>query len=349
MTLHPQKFDSTVIPRNAASSLCIIIPLYNEEEILPILRPRLEQLAAAMKLATTWILVDDGSSDGTYRFLMDWAEEDERANVIRLSRNFGQQMASTAGLDFADADATVIIDGDLQDPPELIHEMLERYRQGYDVVYAQRSKRNGETVFKRFTSWAFSWIMARFVNKRMPVNTGDFRLMSRKVVMALRQMREGHRFLRGMISWMGFAQTSVLFERQAREAGTTKYPFRRMFRFAMDGILSFSTLPLRLGIFFGTGLFVVGMGYAIVQAVRKIFLNADLVRGWTSLIILQCLVGGSILIVLGIIGEYIGRIYEEIKERPMYIISDTLNLPVEEKPARVSAARPLALAKRSRR
>ncbi len=316
--------DFGLVPRKAPALLSIVVPIFNEEEVLPTLRARLVALADDFACPTEWILVDDGSSDRTLRGLIAWAEADPRAHVLELSRNFVHQAAVTAGLDHAAGDVVAVIDGDLQDPPELLREMLERYRQGWDVVLAKRRSREGESLFKRATASIFYRVMRTFVHDRLPSDVGDFRLMSRDAADALRHFREGHRFLRGMVAWMGFRQTELLFDRPARAAGVTKYPIRKMMRFAWDAMLSFSSLPLRIGLFIGAGVFALGLFMGVYSLVRKL-LGHDLVPGWPTIIILQCTLGGGTLFTLGLIGEYVSRIYDELKQRPLYIVRRSFN------------------------
>ena len=225
--------------------LSFVIPVFNEAEVLPLLIRRFESLADSLPCEVEWVVVNDGSRDGTSALLAAWAARDARVKFVDLARNFGHPAALTAGLDHASGDAAVIMDADLQDPPEVVVGMLERYREGYDIAYAQRTKRHGETRFKIATASGFYWIMRRFVHKDLPANSSDFRLMSRDAVQALGHLREGQRFLRGMVTWIGFAQVAVPFERPPRVAGTTKYSTRKMIAFGWDAVLSFSTLPLR--------------------------------------------------------------------------------------------------------
>jgi dolichol-phosphate mannosyltransferase len=326
-----------LVPRALPKLLSLVLPAFNEEEVLPLLRPRLEQLMARLPCEAEVVFVDDGSRDLTPLLLRAWAQADSRIRVLELSRNFGHQAAVTAGTDHARGDAVVIMDADLQDPPELIHEMLARYCDGYDVVYAQRTRRVGETIFKRGTAALFYWIMRRFVHRELPAATGDFRLMTRDVTDALRRLREGQRFLRGMVTWLGYAQTAVFFERPVRAAGETKYPLRKMLRFAWDAILSFSSVPLRATVYLGTVTFFFGIVVAIYSIYR--WAQGVTVAGWTTIIVLQGLVGGMTLIGLGMVGEYIGRIYDESKQRPIYIVRHASNLsPLHEMPRAVVPA-----------
>jgi len=316
---------ATLVPRPNPRLLSLIIPMYNEAEVLPLLIGRLAELAASLPCDVEWVVVNDGSRDGTAAQLAAWAERDSRVKFVDLARNFGHPAALTAGLDHASGDAVVIMDADLQDPPEVVIQMLERYRQGYDIAYAQRTKRHGETPFKVATAAGFYWLMRTFVHRDLPANSSDFRLMSRPAVDALGHLREGQRFLRGMVTWIGFPQIAVPFERPSRAAGTTKYSTRKMVAFAWDAILSFSTLPLRFATYVGFLTFVVGMIYGARVFVHALFYR-DLVPGWATTVVLTTLLGGAILFCLGMIGEYVGRIYEEIKQRPLYIVRRRMNL-----------------------
>jgi len=309
--------------------LSIVIPIYNEEEVLPLLRARLDQLSEGFPCRVEYVLVNDGSSDESLRLLRDIAMSDPKYRVLSLARNFGHQAAATAGLDAARGNAVVLMDADLQDPPELIHQMLAHYQEGYDVVYAQRAERDGESFFKKWSAWLFYRIMQNMVYKDLPPDVGDYRLVSRRCLETLKQMRELHRFLRGMVSWVGYPQIAVPFRRAARAAGETKYPLRKMLAFAWTAAVSFSPIPLRLSFILGSAIFAVGAMIGLV-GLWKYFTGQFLVRGWTSLLIVTCLSSGSILITLGILGEYVARIYEEIKGRPIYIVSDKIELTETE-------------------
>jgi dolichol-phosphate mannosyltransferase len=314
-----------LIPRDSPRLISFVLPVFDEEEVLPILRQRILELKKHLPCELELIFVNDGSRDGSAKFLVNWARLDRRVKVLHFSRNFGHQAATTAGLDHANGDAIVVLDADLQDPPELVLEMLELYKEGYDVIYAQRSSREGETLFKRWTAGGFYWLMRRFVHKDLPENVGDFRLMSREVVQALCSLREGQRFIRGLVTWLGFNQTAIVFERPHRAGGRTKFSTVKMCRFALDGILSFSRTPLRASAYLGLFVCLFGLGVGAYTVFLKLFFK-NIVPGWSSVIIVQALLGGSILISLGLIGEYIGRIYEEIKQRPLYIVSWALNI-----------------------
>jgi dolichol-phosphate mannosyltransferase len=311
-----------LVPRAAPSLLSIVIPIYNEAEALPYLVPRLKGLLASLPVPAEVLFVNDGSSDRSLDTLVEEAAVDARFRVLALARNFGHQVAATAGLDHARGDAVALMDADLQDPPELLHEMLAEYGKGYDVVYAQRVSREGETPLKRFTAWAFYRLMRALIHRDLPVDTGDYRLISRQCLDALKSMRELHRFLRGMVAWLGFAQTAVPFRRPARVAGSTKYPFRKMLLLAWNAALSFSPLPLRLSLWLGFLLTGLGMAYGAYAFGRSV-MGYYVVPGWTSSIVVSCLIGGAVMTGIGILGEYVGRIFEEIKGRPLYVLNVT--------------------------
>jgi len=286
---------------------------------------RLRKLVVKLRVEVEFILIDDGSTDGSLRMLLDLARDDNRVRVLGLARNFGHQAAVTAGLDCAAGDAIVVMDGDLQDPPELVEDMLHSYREGYDVVYAQRIGRPGESLFKRATAWAFYRLMRLLVHKDLPPDTGDFRIVSRNCLLALQAMRETHRFLRGMFAWVGYPQTAVKFVRPPRAAGITKYPLSKMLRFAWNAVISFSPAPLRFSFGVGFSLVLIAVGYVVVSLVR-IAAGSFRVSGWTSSIVVTCLVGGAVMINIGFLGEYVSRIFEEAKGRPLYVVRLTANL-----------------------
>ena len=307
------------------AKLTIVIPLYNEEPVVSFLREELERFIPEIEAEVEVVLVNDGSSDRTIEKVAAWASEDSRIKVLHLSRNFGHQIAATAGLDFATGDAVVLIDADLQDPLQVIHGMINLYRKGYDVVYGQRETRDGESAFKLFTAWAFYRLMRRLVYKRLPVDAGDFRLMSRHCLDGLKQMRETHRFLRGMVAWVGYPQCPIKYHRQPRVAGETKYPLRKMLSFAWTAATSFSTLPLQFSISIGVLLGLVAIEEG-VRAVLAVMLGWYAVPGWTSLMVVTSMIGSALLISIGILGEYVGKIYEQSKERPLYVVSRVFNV-----------------------
>ena len=308
--------------------LSFIIPVYNEEDVLPFLKSRLEAVCERLPCAVELVFVNDGSRDGSLGFLLGWAASDERVKVLALARNFGHQAAATAGLDYALGDAVVLMDADLQDPPELVEQMLSRYCEGYDVVVGRRGSRAGESWFKRASAWLFYRFMRAVIHRDLPADVGDFRLISRQCLDVLRSMREQHRFLRGMTAWMGFPQTTVDYDRDPRAAGVTKYPFRKMVALAWNAAVSFSPTPLRLSLLLGIFIAFIGFSWG-AYAVMRALVVGDTVPGWTTTIIVSSMLGGTILFSNGILGEYVGRIFEEIKGRPLYVVARTANLSLD--------------------
>jgi polyisoprenyl-phosphate glycosyltransferase len=299
--------------------------MYNEEAVVPLLRTALECFMGEVAGETEIILVNDGSTDATLARICGWALEDPRVKVLHLSRNFGHQSACTAGLDFATGDAVVLLDADLQHPLPIIHDMIGRYCEGYDVAYAAGQVRQGESWFKKFSAWLFYRLMRTLVYNRLPVDAGDFRLISRECLDGLQQMRETHRFLRGMVAWAGYAQVAVPYERGPRAAGETKYPLRKMLSFAWTAATSFSTLPLRFSTILGLLVTLFGMVEAVRAVLAHIF-NWYTVTGWTSLIVTICVIGGSLLVSIGVLGDYVGKLYEQSKGRPLYLVAKTVNV-----------------------
>ena len=297
--------------------LSVIVPLYNEEEIVKKTFTVLEKELAGIEHEL--IFVNDGSTDGTREILEGLLPETPQNKLINFSRNFGHQASFSAGLKHATGKAVVIIDGDLQDPPSLIRDMLEKWKEGFQVVYAQRKKRKGETVFKRASAHAFYKILHALTNIDIPMDTGDFRLMDRVVVDQLNALPERNRFLRGLVCWVGFRRVGIPYDRNERSAGTSKYPLRKMFRLAMDGITSFSTTPLKLSFLTGMVATIVAFGLFIWSVLEKFLNPVTTVPGWASLMTAVVFFGGIQLMCIGILGEYIGRIYEEVKQRPLYI------------------------------
>jgi len=269
--------------------------------------------------------VDDGSTDDSYKIIQSLAESDPRITIIKLSRNFGHQLAITAGMDSASGNAVVIIDADLQDPPEVIVQFVDKWQQGYDVVYGIREKREGERRMKLFTASVYYRVLRSLTKIDIPVDTGDFRLITREVANQLRKLKEKERFVRGLVSWVGFRQVGIPYCRDRRYAGDTKYPFRKMMKFALDGITSFSTVPLRLSTWLGYLASALAFLYACSVFVQKAL--GYTVQGWATIMVGVLFLGGVQLICLGIIGEYIGRIYEESKQRPLYIVENTFRKP----------------------
>lgn len=321
--------------------LSVVVAAYNEEQSLRLLVPALRAALDSQPFAYEAILVDDGSGDQTAAVAKEFAATDPRIRYIRFSRNFGQQAAITAGLDAARGDAVVVMDADLQDPPELLPEMVRLYLQGYEVVSAQRNRRQGESATKLFTARLFYGLMRRFVDERMKPEVGDFRLYGPRAVAALRSMREQHRFLRGMAAWTGFKEVILPFARPARVAGETKYGLWKMLRFAWTGISSFSALPLRASLWLGIATAFAGFVYLCYAVYLAMVLHAT-VQGWTSLIAVQVIFSGVTLIALGLLGEYVARIYEESKGRPLYLVEETVNMEDAGAPAQRTAASRIA-------
>jgi glycosyltransferase involved in cell wall biosynthesis len=312
--------NNETVSRELPANLSIVIPCHNEEPVLDELTRRLQAVVDALPLRTEIILVDDRSTDDTWGKFLEIQASDPRYKLIRLSRNFGHQAALTSGLDQAKGDLILILDADLQDPPELLPKMLECWRDGFDVVYGKRISREGETLAKKVFAFAFYRTMQRITGLHIPADAGDFRLLDRKALVALNSLRERHRFIRGMVSWVGFKQTPVVYEREARFAGQTKYPFRKSLRLAFDAITSFSYVPLRLATYLGLGTSIFAFFYIILVIILKIMgVNFP---GYTSIMASILFLGGAQLIVLGIIGEYVGRIFEQGQARPIYIVEE---------------------------
>ena len=299
----------------------LVLPIYNEEAVLPVLLKRIDALLDAFDGPAEAIFVDDGSRDSSAIFLRYKARQDARIRFIGLSRNFGHQIAITAGMEAAAGEAVIVMDADLQDPPEVALDMAAKWREGYDVVYARRKQRLGESRFKLWTADLFYRLLARFADVDIPRNVGDFRLVDRKVVEAFRAMPEQDRFVRGMFAWLGFRQTAIEFERAPREAGATKYTLRRMTRLALNALIGFSDAPLKL---------VVGAGLAVsataglygLWVLAQWLTGAALVTGWTSTVLIVALLGGANMLMTGIIGLYVGRIHAEVKRRPLYVVAE---------------------------
>ncbi len=298
----------------------LVIPIFNEEEVLPELDRRLRELLGRLGMACEVVFVDDGSHDGSLELLRAMVASEPRYRVVSFSRNFGHQRAITAGMDKSRGMAIVVMDADLQDPPEVILEMVAKWREGFDVVYGRRRTRVGETWFKLFTAKLFYRLFAAMIPIEVPLDTGDFRLMSRRVVVAMRALRETHRFVRGLVAWIGFKQTAVEYDRAARAAGETKYPLRKMLAFAFDGIASFSILPLRMATYLGCLVGLASVLYALA-AVATYVLGMT-VPGWTTTVVLVSFLFSVQLLVTGVLGEYVGRIYEEVKGRPLYVVRE---------------------------
>jgi polyisoprenyl-phosphate glycosyltransferase len=307
----------------------IIAPVFNEEKNLPVLYDRVKEVMERTGEPWELVLIDDGSRDGSTEIIRSLAKQDERVRPVIFARNFGHQIAATAGLDFSRGQAVVIIDSDLQDPPEVILDLIAKWREGFEVVYAVRTEREGETRFKTFTASLFYRLISRITDVDIPLDTGDFRLMDRKVVNVMNSMREKHRFLRGMSAWVGFRQVGVGYKRAARFAGSTKYPFSKMFRLALNAITGFSYLPLQLASYLG--FFSAGLSIIAIPIVAIARLAGGIpFSGQATTLIAVLFLGGVQLICLGILGEYIGRIYDEVKGRPLYIVSQGPDVKEQE-------------------
>ncbi len=302
--------------------LSVIVPIFNEEGNILKLIERLNLVLTRLGVDGEIIFVNDGSRDGSYAIIRKLAVENPSIKYINFSRNFGHQIAVTAGLDYCTGSAAIIIDADLQDPPELIGDMYRKWEEGFEVVYAKRRTRDGENYLKKFTAKTFYRMLKKITSINIPVDTGDFRLIDRKVIIVLKNMPEQQKFLRGQISWIGFRQTFVEYDREARHSGKTGYTYKKMIRLALDGITSFSNLPLKFATF--AGFVVSGIAFLmILYALYSRFISKDYVPGWTSLMLAVLFVGGVQLICIGIIGEYISRLSTNVRNRPLYIVNET--------------------------
>ena len=308
-------------PMNQQASLTVVIAAFNEEAALPALHPRISAVLDSLGLESRILYVDDGSRDGTWTVLQALAEQDRRVSLLRLSRNFGKELALTAGLDLVDSDAAVVLDADGQDPPELLPAFVAKWREGFDVVYGTRTTRDGESWLKQVTAKAFYRVMNQLSNTGIPADTGDFRLMSRRVLEALRNLRERQRFMKGLFAWVGFPQVSIPYERQPRIAGASKFNYWRLWNFALEGITGFSTAPLRVATYLGLTTAALAFIYG-AWIVAKTLLWGDPVQGWPTMMAVVLFLGGIQLMALGIIGEYLGRLYLEAKQRPLYLVQD---------------------------
>jgi dolichol-phosphate mannosyltransferase len=314
---------------NPHPTLSVVIPLFNEEESIPELDRRLRSSLGDLGESWEVIFVDDGSRDGSFGLLEALANKEPRYKLVSFARNFGHQIAITAGMDRAEGDAVLVMDADLQDPPEVVRDMLARFREGFDVVYAVRRRRLGESLFKRLSASLFYRLFRALIGFDVPLDAGDFRLMGRPVILTLRSLRERHRFIRGLVGWVGFRQTSVAYDRDERVAGKTKYPMRKMLHFAVDGITSFSTLPLRLATWLGVLAALVAMGLGVWAFYVKLR-GVNAVPGWATIMILVALGSSVQLCVIGVLGAYVGRIYEEVQRRPLYTVARQLNFSAHE-------------------
>lgn len=307
----------------------IIVPVYNEELVVEASYQRLKEVMDTTGESYELIFVNDGSRDKTAEMVAELCTRDENVRLINFSRNFGHQTAITAGMDNSSGQAVVVIDADLQDPPEVILDMIKKWKEGYDVVYGKRLKRKGETFFKKITAKLFYRLLSSMTNVDIPVDTGDFRLLDRKVCDVMSSLTEKNRYVRGLVSWVGFKQTAVEYVRDERFAGETKYPLKKMLKFAMDGITSFSYKPLKLSTYLGFLTAALSFIYLIVVLILKLCTSLT-VPGWTSILCVSLIFNGITLMMLGIIGEYIGRIYDESKNRPLYVIREKIGFGDEE-------------------
>ncbi len=304
-------------------TLTIVVPAYNEAHGLEAFHRRLSPVVAGLDLACSVLFVDDGSTDATWNRIRDLAARDPQVQGLRLSRNFGKEAALSAGIDHAESDAVVVIDADLQDPPERIPDLVAQWRAGYDVVYATRDAREGESPLKRLTAAAFYRMMERLSDTPLPRDTGDFRLLSRRAVHALRSLHERQRFMKGLFTWIGFRQTGIRYRRQARHQGRSKWSYWRLLNLAMEGITSFSVAPLRLATWIGLGSSLLAFAYGVWVFIKALIWG-DPVRGYPTLVLVILFLGGVQLLALGVIGEYLGRMYAETKQRPLYFIEEHL-------------------------
>lgn len=312
----------------------VIVPIYNEEAVLNETVKRLLHVMKESNETFELLFINDGSRDKTAEMLNHFCDEYPEIKLIDFSRNFGHQTAITAGMDFACGACMVIIDGDLQDPPELIPSMIKLWREGNDIVYGKRISRKGDTFFKKMTAKVFYRLLRQLTDVDIPVDTGDFRLIDRCVADALKELPERNRYVRGLMSWVGFRQTAISFERAERFAGETKYPFRKMLKLALDGIMSFSLKPLKLATWIGSIVSIGGFLFLLFVILQKIINPETSDSGWASLMAVSLFFNGVILLMLGIIGEYIGRIYDEAKGRPLYLIKNSRNLEGRRNPRR---------------
>jgi dolichol-phosphate mannosyltransferase len=309
----------------AGPEYSLVVPIFNEEETLSELVRRLTLLLDALDGPAEVVLVDDGSSDRSYELMVAARETDPRFKVLRLSRNFGHQIAITAGMDVAAGNAVIVMDADLQDPPEVVLEMAARWREGFDVIYGVREERAGDTRFKKATASAFYRFLRRVSNIDVPLDVGDFRLVDRRALEAFKSMRETNRYVRGMFSWIGFRQVGVTFQRDERFAGDTKYPLTKMLKFATDGVVSFSAAPLRLALKLGFAVSALSFALGVLAVVLKLS-GYYSIPGLASIAVFVAFLGGIQLLVLGLMGEYIARIHDEVKGRPLYLVRDTHGL-----------------------
>ncbi|MGF1590624.1 MAG: glycosyltransferase family 2 protein [Pleurocapsa sp.] len=309
--------------------ISVIIPLYNESESIEYLFARLTPVLDLLNTNYEIICINDGSQDDTLKRLIEINLKDSRVKIVNLSRNFGKEIALTAGIDYASGSAVIPIDADLQDPPELIGKLIDKWREGYDVVYATRRSRQGETWLKRISAQAFYQTIGKMSHVPIPANTGDFRLLDRRVVEAIKKLPERTRFMKGLFAWVGYKQTSVLFDREPRYSGQTTWSYWKLWNFALDGIISFSFLPLKVWSYVGVTISFISLLYALMLVIRTLTFGVD-VPGYASLMVAILFLGGIQLITLGVLGEYLGRVYEEVKGRPLYLVREEYGFKSQE-------------------
>jgi glycosyltransferase involved in cell wall biosynthesis len=313
--------------------LSVVVPAYNEEEVLPIFHKRLSATLNTVDMRSEVVYINDGSTDNTLRIMQTFRKEDPNTAIIDLSRNFGKEIAVTAGLDHANGDIVVIIDADLQDPPELIPEFIKHWEDGYDVVYGKRITRSGETIIKKATAYVFYRVIKKFSRIYIPEDAGDFRLLSRRSVDSLKYLREQHRFMKGLFAWIGYSQKAVPYRRDPRYKGKTKWNYLKLWNFALEGFTSFTIAPLKIATYLGVATAIAGFIYAIF-VICKTLIYGDPVKGYPSLMVVILFLGGIQLLTIGILGEYLGRIFNETKQRPLYFVN-------EYKPSAASQSQPI--------
>ncbi|NEQ74486.1 MAG: glycosyltransferase family 2 protein [Okeania sp. SIO2C9] len=311
-----------MLPKEENVQLSIVVPCYNEEPNIDYLFERLISVLEPLEMTYEIICINDGSKDNTLKLLVEYHQRNPLIKIVNFSRNFGKEIATTAGIDYAVGDAVIPIDADLQDPPELIVEMIAKWREGYDVVYATRRSRQGESLIKKITAQSFYRIIQRLTSVEIPPDTGDFRLMDRKVVEALKQLPESNRFMKGLFSWVGYQQASILYDRDPRFKGQTKWNYWKLWNFAIEGITAFSSKPLKIWSYIGISISLISFLYATFLVIRTLIFGIDL-PGYASLIVAILFLGGMQLLSLGILGEYLGRIHNEVKRRPLYLVRES--------------------------
>lgn len=317
------KLMTELIPRSGFPSISVVAPAYNEQDVLQEFYHRVTSVISRLGCSYEIVLVNDGSSDNTLALMHELHKHDPRVTVVDLSRNFGKEIALTAGLDHTHGEVVVILDADLQDPPELIPKMIDGWREGYEIIYGVRTKRDGETWFKKSSASAFYRLIQRVSRVKIPRDTGDFRLMSRRTISEMAKLREQHRFMKGLFAWIGFPSKPIYYNRDARVAGETKWNYWNLFNLAVEGITSFSIAPLKIATYAGLSVALLSLLYAAV-VVWKTLLYGDPVQGYPSLMVVVLFLGGVQLISVGVLGEYIGRIFNEVKMRPLYLINRIL-------------------------